>query len=66
MVFADLLRDPLTRLLMRSDGVTKQDMIVLSRRVRGALAAHDNAERDRGNNRASRPERARSTTICHS
>jgi hypothetical protein len=65
-VFADLLRDPLTRLLMRSDGVTKRDMIVLSRRVRVALAARDNDESGRVNNRASRPERARSTTICHS
>lgn len=65
MLFTDLLRDPLTRLVMRSDGVTKRDMIVLSKRVRSALAARDNADRCGGaNNRALRADRRQSTTIA--
>jgi hypothetical protein len=37
--FADLLRDPLIQLVMRSDGVTKEDMIALEDRLRSALTA---------------------------
>ena len=45
MLFTDLLRDPLTQLVMRSDGVTEQDMIILGKQVRSALAARDNTDR---------------------
>ena len=31
--FADLLQDPLTQLVMRSDGVTEQDMLDLREQV---------------------------------
>ena len=37
--FGDLLRDPLIRLVMASDGVTDRDMIALGDQVRRALAA---------------------------
>jgi len=37
--FGDLLRDPLIRLMMASDGVTEQDMIALRDQVRRGLAA---------------------------
>ena len=64
MLFADLLRDPLTRLVMRSDGVTKHDMIVLSRRVRSALAAREQADRCAGgDSRALRADRRRLSTL---
>lgn len=60
MLFTDLLRDPLTRLIMRRDGVTKRDMIVLCRRIRSALAARDSADRVRnGNHPAFRVDRRR-------
>jgi hypothetical protein len=38
--FGELLRDPLIRLVMASDGVTERDMIALRDQVRRALAAH--------------------------
>ncbi len=64
MLFTDLLRDPLTRLLMRSDGVTKRDMIVLGRRVRGALAARCNVDNHgSGDTRPTRSDPGRTTTI---
>jgi hypothetical protein len=37
--FGDLLRDPLIRLVMESDGVTERDMIALRDQVRRFLAA---------------------------
>lgn len=38
--FADLLQDPLTQLVMRSDGVTEQDMLDLRDQVRRAQSRH--------------------------
>jgi len=38
--FADLLQDPLTQLVMRSDGVTEQDMLDLRDQVRRAQSHH--------------------------
>jgi hypothetical protein len=57
--FSDLLQDPLIRLVMRSDGVTRQDMIVLMAQLRHILAAREEAtwrsERaGRGKRRATR------------
>jgi hypothetical protein len=37
----DLLRDPLIRLVMESDGVTEQAMIALVEQVRLSLAARE-------------------------
>jgi hypothetical protein len=63
MLFTDLLRDPLTRLMMRRDGVTKREMIVLERRVRSAMAARDSTDRyGPGSNRAFRADRQRAAT----
>jgi hypothetical protein len=39
--FPDLLRDPLIRLVMESDGVTKQEMIAVMHQLRRALAARE-------------------------
>ena len=36
--FDDLLRDPLTRLVMASDGVTEEDMIALLSQLQRSLA----------------------------
>jgi hypothetical protein len=64
MQFADLLRDPLTRLVMRSDGVTKREMILLSRRIRSALAARDSMNGfDLGKAGAFGADRQRSATF---
>jgi DNA invertase Pin-like site-specific DNA recombinase len=41
MRFPDLLRDPLIRLVMESDGVTEQEMIALMDQLRRALAARE-------------------------
>jgi len=41
--FGDLLRDPLIRLVMESDGVTDRDMIALRDQVRRVLAARDSS-----------------------
>ena len=41
--FADLLRDPLIQLVMRSDGVTEQDMIELHDQVCHAQAGRWNS-----------------------
>jgi hypothetical protein len=38
--FADLLQDPLTQLVMRSDGVTEQDMLELRDQVCRAQSNH--------------------------
>jgi hypothetical protein len=52
---------------MRSDGVTNREMILLSRRVRSALAARDSADRgDRGDARLFRADRQRSTSFARS
>jgi hypothetical protein len=37
--FANLLHDPLIRLVMQSDGVTEEAMVALLSRVRGSLLA---------------------------
>jgi hypothetical protein len=67
MRFVDLPSDPLTRLVMRSDGVTKRDMVVLGNRVRSALAARAGTGHDRcGNHRVTRSDRQRTTTVGHS
>jgi hypothetical protein len=39
--FPDLLRDPLVRLVMASDGVTEQEMIAVMDQLRQTLAARD-------------------------
>jgi hypothetical protein len=39
MRFPDLLRDPLIRLAMESDGLTEQEMIALMDQLRRVLAA---------------------------
>jgi hypothetical protein len=39
--FPDLLRDPLIRLVMKSDGVTEQEMIALMDQLRRAQAARE-------------------------
>jgi len=49
----DLLRDPLIRLVMRSDGVTKREMVVLVRDVRRALAVRETAIGRLGSHRLS-------------
>ena len=41
MRFPDLLRDPLIRLVMKSDGVTQSEMIALMDQLRRALAARE-------------------------
>ena len=41
MRFSDLLREPLIRLVMESDGVTEQEMIAVMYQLRRALAARD-------------------------
>ena len=41
MRFPDLLRDPLIRLVMKSDGVTELEMIALMDQLRRALAARE-------------------------
>jgi hypothetical protein len=41
MRFPDLLRDPLIRLVMKSDGITEQEMIALMEQLRRALAARE-------------------------
>ena len=41
MRFPDLLRDPLIRLVMESDGVTEQEMIAVMDQLRRALAARE-------------------------
>jgi hypothetical protein len=41
MRFPDLLRDPLIRLVMKSDGITEQEMIALMDQLRRALAARE-------------------------
>ena len=41
MRFPDLLRDPLIRLVMESDGVAEQEMIALMDQLRRALAARE-------------------------
>jgi hypothetical protein len=43
--FGDLLRDPLIRLVMASDGVTDRDMVALRDQVRRALAARTSSIR---------------------
>ncbi len=65
MLFADLLRDPLTRQVMRSDGVTQREMILLGKRVLSALAARDPDHSDQGNARAFQVQRDRTTAIAH-
>ena len=39
--FARMLRDPLIRLVMDSDGVTEQEMIAVMDQLRRALAARE-------------------------
>jgi hypothetical protein len=39
--FDSLLRDPLIRLVMKSDGVTEQEMIAVMEHLRCALAARE-------------------------
>jgi hypothetical protein len=39
--FASMLRDPLIRLVMDSDGVTEQEMIAVMDQLRRALAARE-------------------------
>jgi hypothetical protein len=39
--FASLLRDPLIRLVMNSDGVTEQDMIAVMNQLRRSLKARE-------------------------
>jgi hypothetical protein len=41
MRFPDLLRDPLIRLVMASDGVTEQDIITLVEQLGEAIAARE-------------------------
>lgn len=41
MRFPDLLRDPLIRLAMESDGVTEREMIALMDQLRRVLAARE-------------------------
>jgi hypothetical protein len=41
MRFPDLLRDPLIRLVMESDGVTEQEMNAVMDQLRRALAARE-------------------------
>jgi hypothetical protein len=41
VVLTGLLRDPLIRLVMESDGVTERAMIALVERVRRSLAARE-------------------------
>ena len=45
MWFTGLLRDPLIRLVMRSDGVTEQEMIAVMDQLRRSLAARDDRMR---------------------
>jgi hypothetical protein len=39
--FPDLLRDPLIRLVMKSDGVTEQEMVAVMDQLRRALTARE-------------------------
>ena len=41
MKFSDLLRDPLIRLVMKSDGVTEQDMLAVMDQLRRDLAERE-------------------------
>ena len=41
MRFPDLLRDPLIRLVMKSGGVTQQEMIAVMDQLRRSLAARE-------------------------
>ena len=43
----NLLRDPLTRLVMKSDGVTEETMIALMTELRRTLAARQNRMRSK-------------------
>ena len=45
MRFPDLLRDPLIRLVMESDGVTEQEMIALMDQLRRALVERERRTR---------------------
>jgi hypothetical protein len=45
--FTGLLRDSLIRLVMKSDGVTEQEMIAVIDQLRRALAAREGGVRER-------------------
>jgi hypothetical protein len=44
LTLATLLNDPLTRMVMRSDGVSEQEFAALWEQVRGSLRAPDLCE----------------------